>query len=166
MKYTAVVSYKVTATIDVEANDFREAVGKIRRKWHNGEMEAFVDQEPKEKTLNILGLSEIDGWGQLAKRVADKAADKANWQPTLENMRSFLSDNNIGLGSVISFDRYNELINNVRKWAGYPLSQWLMDCFEPRGGALQKGYEDSNKWYSFTFDSWDDFESEWHERWP
>lgn len=157
MKYTAVVSYKVIAAINVEADSFRDAVGKIRRKWHRGEMAAFVDQEPKDKTFNILGLSEIDGWEQLAKKVEERV--EGNWQPTFENLRSFLSDNDIHIGTVLSSEKYHELIADAREWAGYPLGQWLMDCFAPYE---RMEYEA----YIFDHASWDSLEKDWHERWP
>lgn len=160
MKYTAIVSYTVIASVEVEAGNFRDAVKEVRRKYHDGEMDSFVQEERKEKTFNILGLSESEWAEKLAE---EKPAEK--WQPpTFESLRSFLSGNDVDIGAILVNYRFHELINAARKWAGQPVSKWLMDCFLPYSHDRHTG--EVVAWaFNDPSDSWAELEKEWNEQW-
>lgn len=82
MKYTAIVSYTVIASVEVEAGNFRDAVKEVRRKYHDGEMDSFVQEERKEKTFNILGLSESD-WVEKLDYLTARGETPPGFDPDL-----------------------------------------------------------------------------------
>lgn len=50
----------------------------------------------------------------------------------------------------LTLKQYELVVTTARRWHGREFQQYIMDCFDPEGGPILAGYEDSCKRYRFN----------------
>jgi hypothetical protein len=86
-----------------------------------------------------------------------------------QDLKNFLANFSLrpgGKHTSLNFQQYKLLVTVATKWYGITFGSWLADCFMAYGHAVEPGYEDSDTYFQFTPESWEELEEQFrsHER--